>query len=55
MVCSLLYHITVSPVYTDYMDNHAVPRQITTFEFKLLGFFTVKQNYLFQLLPLPLR
>ena len=26
------------------MDNHAVPRQITTFEFKLLGFFTVKQG-----------
>lgn len=26
------------------MDNHAVPRQITTFEFKLLGFFTIKQG-----------
>lgn len=25
------------------MDRHAVPRQITTFEFKLIGYFTVKQ------------
>lgn len=25
------------------MDQHPVPRQITTFEFKLIGFFTVKQ------------
>lgn len=25
------------------MEQHAVPRQITTFEFKLIGFFTVKQ------------
>src|SRR3990167_5056981 len=26
------------------MDNHAVPREITSFEFKLLGWFTVKQG-----------
>ncbi len=25
------------------MEQHAVPRQITTFEFKLIGFFTLKQ------------
>lgn len=25
------------------MDQHPIPRQITTFEFKLIGFFTVKQ------------
>lgn len=25
------------------MDQHPVPRQITTFEFKLIGFFTLKQ------------
>ena len=25
------------------MEQHAVPRQITTFEFKLIGFFTIKQ------------
>lgn len=26
-----------------YMDHHAVPKQVTTFEFKLIGFFTVKE------------
>ncbi len=25
------------------MDQHAIPRQITTFEFKLIGFLTIKQ------------
>ena len=25
------------------MDQHPVPRQITTFEFKLVGFLTIKQ------------
>ena len=25
------------------MEQHAIPRQITTFEFKLIGFFTIKQ------------
>lgn len=27
----------------NYMDQHVVPRQITTFEFKLIGFLTLKQ------------
>ena len=25
------------------MDQHPIPRQITTFEFKLVGFLTIKQ------------
>lgn len=34
------------------MDQHPVPRQITTFEFKLIGFFTVKQFiYIIVFLP----
>ncbi len=31
------------------MEEHAIPRQITTFEFKLIGFLTIKQ-FLFLLL-----
>ena len=35
------------------MDNHPIPRQITTFEFKLIGFMTVKQFiYLIIFIPL---
>lgn len=35
------------------MDQHPIPRQITTFEFKLIGFMTVKQFiYLVVFLPL---
>lgn len=29
--------------YTVFMQQHAVPRQITTFEFKLIGFMSIKQ------------
>ena len=29
--------------YTVYMEQHAIPRQITSFEFKLIGFMTLKQ------------
>ena len=29
--------------YTEYMEQHAIPRQITSFEFKLIGFMTLKQ------------
>ncbi len=29
--------------YTESMEPHAVPRQITTFEFKLIGFLTLKE------------
>lgn len=47
------------------MEQHAVPRQITTFEFKLIGFFTLKQfGYLaffsiaavilFYIIPIPI-
>lgn len=35
------------------MDQHPVPRQITTFEFKLIGFMTLKQ-FLFLLVFFPL-
>lgn len=35
------------------MENHPIPRQITTFEFKLIGFMTVKQFiYLVIFIPL---
>ncbi len=35
------------------MDQHPIPRQITTFEFKLIGFLTVKQfMYLVVFIPL---
>ncbi len=35
------------------MDQHPIPRQITTFEFKLIGFLTVKQFiYLIIFIPL---
>lgn len=35
------------------MDNHPIPRQITTFEFKLIGFMTIKQFiYLVIFIPL---
>ncbi len=35
------------------MDQHPVPRQITTFEFKLIGFLTIKQFiYLIVFIPL---
>ena len=35
------------------MEQHAVPRQITTFEFKLIGFMTLKQFiYLLVFIPL---
>ncbi|NTU74040.1 PrgI family protein, partial [Candidatus Roizmanbacteria bacterium] len=47
------------------MEQHAIPRQITTFEFKLIGFMTLKQFLylvvflpaafiIFRLFPLPL-
>lgn len=47
------------------MDQHPVPRQITTFEFKLIGFMTLRQfiylvlfvpmgALLFKLIPIPL-
>src|SRR3989304_5650035 len=29
--------------YTKIMDHHPIPRQITSFEFKLVGFLTIKQ------------
>lgn len=29
--------------YTEIMDQHPIPRQITSFEFKLVGFLTIKQ------------
>lgn len=29
--------------YTEFMEQHPIPRQITTFEFKLVGFLTIKQ------------
>ena len=29
--------------YTESMEQHAIPRQITSFEFKLIGFMTLKQ------------
>src|SRR3990167_9905769 len=35
------------------MDQHPVPRQITTFEFKLIGFMTLKQ-FIYLLIFLPL-
>jgi len=35
------------------MDQHPVPRQITTFEFKLIGFMTLKQ-FIFLLIFIPL-
>jgi len=35
------------------MEQHAVPRQITTFEFKLIGFMTLRQFiYLLVFIPL---
>lgn len=30
-------------LYTKFMDQHPVPRQISTFEFKLIGFLTLRQ------------
>jgi hypothetical protein len=39
--------------YTEYMEQHAIPRQITSFEFKLIGFMTIKQFiYLVVFIPL---
>jgi len=35
------------------MDQHAIPRQITTFEFKLIGFLTIKQ-FIYLLIFIPL-
>lgn len=35
------------------MDQHPIPRQITTFEFKLIGFLTIKQ-FLYLAVSLPL-
>ena len=47
------------------MDGHPIPRQITTFEFKLIGFMTLRQflylvvtiptaYIVFRLFPIPL-
>jgi len=39
--------------YTGFMEQHPIPRQITTFEFKLIGFLTLHQFlYLIVFLPL---
>jgi len=35
------------------MDQHPIPRQITTFEFKLIGFMTIKQ-FIYLVIALPL-
>lgn len=35
------------------MEQHAIPRQITTFEFKLIGFLTIKQ-FIYLLIFIPL-
>ncbi len=41
--------------YTRIMEQHPIPRQITTFEFKLIGFMTIKQFiYLVVFIPLGL-
>lgn len=34
------------------MDQHPIPRQITTFEFKLIGFLTIKQ-FIYLLISIP--
>ncbi len=41
--------------YSEIMEQHPIPRQITTFEFKLIGFLTIKQfMYLVIFIPLGL-
>ena len=35
------------------MEQHSIPRQITTFEFKLIGFLTIKQ-FIYLLISIPL-
>lgn len=35
------------------MEQHAIPRQITTFEFKLIGFLTIKQ-FIYLLISMPI-
>src|SRR5450830_869986 len=39
--------------YTEIMEQHAIPRQITTFEFKLIGFLTIKQ-FIYLLIFIPI-
>ena len=36
-----------------YMEQHPIPRQITTFEFKLIGFLTLRQ-FLYLVISLPI-
>ena len=38
--------------YTEIMEQHAIPRQITSFEFKLIGFLTIKQ-FIYLLISIP--
>ena len=35
------------------MEQHPIPRQITTFEFKLIGFLTIKQ-FIYLLISIPI-
>lgn len=39
--------------YTVYMEQHAIPRQITSFEFKLIGFMTLRQ-FLYLVVAFPI-
>lgn len=48
----LITHNSRGMLYTKSMEQHPVPRQITTFEFKLIGFMTLKQFlYLLAFVP----
>ncbi|KKP33705.1 MAG: hypothetical protein UR23_C0041G0010, partial [Candidatus Roizmanbacteria bacterium GW2011_GWA2_32_13] len=35
------------------MEQHAIPRQITSFEFKLIGFLTIKQ-FIYLVISIPI-
>lgn len=49
---TIFYHLTSNFGYTKNMEQHAIPRQITNFEFKLIGFLTIKQ-FIYLLITIP--
>src|SRR3989344_1816523 len=50
---TIFYHLLSIFRYTKIMEQHPIPRQITTFEFKLIGFLTIKQ-FIYLLISIPI-
>ena len=50
---TIFYHLSPIFSYTEIMEQHAIPRQITTFEFKLIGFLTIKQ-FIYLVISIPI-